>query len=155
MRVACSGTINGKPVVSDRDGKLTLGQGLDGETPFISRNQNAIAPGKKKNGSTLIGEDAVATGKARYGEQAKYPNDTMANAHAEVAFMQHAHDAGLIKAGDSVTIPVTGRAVCQNCREHLPLMAKKTGIRFMTVIDKTRNIVYYWHQGMDKLTTMK
>jgi hypothetical protein len=155
LQVANGGTINGKPVVVGQDGKPILGQGGNSENPFISRNQNAIAPDKRGQGPTLISDEAIASGKARYGERPKYPNSTIENSHAEVVFMQNAHDAGLIKAGDTMTLSVTGRRVCDNCQMHLPLMAEKTGLRFMTVVDRKRGVVYYWHQGMKKLSVLK
>ncbi|CAK7065987.1 MAG: hypothetical protein DELT_03119 [Desulfovibrio sp.] len=151
LRTACSGTINGKTIVAGQDGKLAFEQGINGEKPFISRNQNAIAPDKREQRPTLINGEAVETGKARYGKRDKYPNDMVANAHAEIAFMQHAYESGLIKAGDSITLPVTGKAVCRNCQRHLPLMAQKTGVRFMTVIDRKEGIIYYWKPGMTDL----
>jgi hypothetical protein len=151
LRAACTGTINGKPVVAGQNGNLAFGQGGSGETPFISRNQNAIAPGKRRQTPTLISEEALAIGKARYGERSKYPNSTLDNSHAEVAFMQKAYDSGLIKAGDSITIPVAGQKVRLDCVEHLPIMAEKTGIHFMTVIDRKEGIVYYWTHGIAKL----
>jgi len=65
--------------------------------------------------------------------------------------MQNAYEAGLIKKGDSMTISVTGKGVCDYCQVDLSSMAKKTGLGFMTVVDRTRGRVYYWRPGMDEL----
>ena len=69
--------------------------------------------------------------------------------------MQNAYDAGLIKPGASITIPVVGQKVCKHCLWQLPLIAEKTGLKFMTVIDKTDNVIYYWRPGLDKLIPLQ
>ena len=65
--------------------------------------------------------------------------------------MQNAYDAGLIKPGASITIPVVGRNVCKYCQRHLPMMAEKMGVKFMTVIDKEASIIYHWYPGLKNL----
>ena len=147
LRVAAGGRIDGAPVIKGPDGKPVLGKGLDGETPHIDLNQNAIDPAKRIDKPTLITEDL----KAKYPGKASFPSDTLANSHAEIAFMQNAYDAGLIRPGASITIPVVGRQVCPHCLWQLPLMAEKMGVKFMTVIDNAAGKIYYWHPGLKDL----
>ena len=151
LAVSCMGRVNGKPVVTSGEGKWSIGRGAVGEKRAIDKNQKAYPPEKREARPTLIAEEATALGKKKYGEQTRYPNDTLGNAHAEVAYLQRLYEGGLVKKGDTVTLSVAGKAVCDNCVEHLPLMAEKIGLRFMTVTESVTGITYYWHPGMKEL----
>ncbi len=151
LKVASTGSINGKPPTIKPNGGLAPGYDGPGKTGFIAPNQKAIAPDKRRHTPTLISEEAVAIGKKKNPGKDRYPSDLLSNSHAEVAWLQHAYESKLLKAGDNVTLSVVGEKVCRHCRRHLPLMAKKIGLESMVVIDKAAGIVYSWHPGMTQL----
>jgi len=77
------------------------------------------------------------------------PNSNMANAHAEVAVIQRAFDAGLTR-GKEMTIVVRGEAVCTYCRDYLGDMAAAAGLKKLTVVDTAGNKIRTWTPGQTR-----
>jgi hypothetical protein len=75
------------------------------------------------------------------------PNGSMGSAHAEVAVIQRAYDAGLTK-GQDMTIVVRGiEEVCTYCRSNLVEMAEAAGLKSLTVVDTVSGKVLSWTVG--------
>ncbi|ENW98230.1 DUF637 domain-containing protein [Acinetobacter sp. NIPH 298] len=67
------------------------------------------------------------------------PNLTMKNAHAEVALIQRAYEAGLTK-GENMEILVRGKEVCSYCVEVMQPMYERSGLKQLTIYDTDRGI---------------
>ena len=107
---------------------------------------------ERGTGSVPFSELFEAASRKLHGEQAAYPNGSLDNLHAEMNLMQKAYKDGLIQKGGTMEISVVGqKAVCLDCRHHLPIMAENLALRLMTVVDKKEGIVYYWKPGMREL----
>ncbi|EPJ6751573.1 DUF637 domain-containing protein, partial [Acinetobacter baumannii] len=55
------------------------------------------------------------------------PNLTMKNAHAEIALIQRAYDAGLTK-GETMQVLVRGKEVCDHCGQVMKTMYERSGL---------------------------
>ena len=83
------------------------------------------------------------------------PNSNMANAHAEVAVIQRAYDAGLTK-GQDMSIVVRGESVCNYCLSEttgLRAMAEAAGLKSLTIIDTDAGVIRKWTPGDNRFVT--
>lgn len=115
---------------------------------FSAANQTARAgasanPQKPTLIASRVSEKEVKSGKA-------HPNGNMATAHAEVAVIQQAFDAGVTKGADMV-IKVTGKPVCSYCRGDVAAMAQQAGLNSLTVREVTTGNTLVWQPGMRSL----
>ncbi|WP_332311040.1 hemagglutinin repeat-containing protein [Stenotrophomonas sp. SY1] len=116
---------------------VTAESSLGGRT-LLDTNQTARpAVLADANKPTLVA-DLVPPGK---------PNSNMANAHAEIALIQQAFDAGLTK-GQSMTIVVRGEEVCSYCSSVLTAAAERSGLQRLQVVDTVKGEVLLWVRGI-------
>ncbi|EPK9788351.1 DUF637 domain-containing protein, partial [Acinetobacter baumannii] len=62
------------------------------------------------------------------------PNLTMKNAHAEIALIQRAYDAGLTK-GETMQVLVRGKEVCDHCGQVMKTMYERSGLSKLIIHD--------------------
>ncbi|NTX93395.1 MULTISPECIES: VENN motif pre-toxin domain-containing protein, partial [unclassified Pseudomonas] len=78
------------------------------------------------------------------------PNSTMANAHAEVAVIQRAFDAG-VTAGQNMSIVVRGERICSFCRSSTNIMAaaERSGLNSLKLVEAESGRTFTWTRGVD------
>jgi len=89
--------------------------------------------------------------------KASKPNAILAESHAETAIIQKAYEQGLTKDAH-MFIKVNGKAVCGHCNSDTIAMAKKAGLKSITIHDYNavnkeypEKPIIYWEQGMSKV----
>lgn len=92
---------------------------------MFDTNQTARPDIQRQNKPTL-----AAGGKV----DSMNPNLTMKNAHAEVALIQRAYDAGLT-SGQNMQILVRGQEVCSHCQEVMKTMYERSGLAQLVIHD--------------------
>ena len=82
------------------------------------------------------------------------PNGTYGGAHAEIGTIQQAYDAGLTQ-GQSTTIVVRGQPPCSFCNSDLKVMADRSGLNTLTVVDGSTGAVLQWTRVSGNWATIK
>ncbi|MGV8412282.1 cytidine deaminase-like fold-containing protein, partial [Pseudomonas aeruginosa] len=78
------------------------------------------------------------------------PNSTMANAHAEMAVIQRAYDAGLTR-GQSMSIIVRGEEICSFCQSSTNILAaaERSGLNSLKLVEAKTGRTFTWTRGID------
>ncbi|MGU1084130.1 cytidine deaminase-like fold-containing protein, partial [Pseudomonas aeruginosa] len=78
------------------------------------------------------------------------PNSTMANAHAEMAVIQRAYDAGLTR-GQSMSIIVRGEEICSFCQSSTNILAaaERSGLNSLKLVEAKTGRTFTWIRGID------
>ncbi|MBE2865690.1 hypothetical protein ILT25_16200, partial [Acinetobacter baumannii] len=84
------------------------------------------------------------------------PNLTMKNAHAEIALIQRAYDAGLTK-GETMQVLVRGKEVCDHCGQVMKTMYERSGLSKLIIHDTTSGTTTYYKviDAKTKIATTK
>lgn len=79
------------------------------------------------------------------------PNLTMKNAHAEIALIQRAYDAGLTK-GETMQVLVRGKEVCDHCGQVMKTMYERSGLSKLIIHDTTSGTTTTYYKVIDSKT---
>lgn len=79
------------------------------------------------------------------------PNLTMKNAHAEIALIQRAYDAGLTK-GETMQVLVRGKEVCDHCGQVMKTMYERSGLSKLIIHDTTSGTTTTYYKVIDTKT---
>ncbi|WP_228158373.1 DUF637 domain-containing protein, partial [Acinetobacter baumannii] len=79
------------------------------------------------------------------------PNLTMKNAHAEIALIQRAYDAGLTK-GETMQVLVRGKEVCDHCGQVMKTMYERSGLSKLIIHDTTSGTTTTYYKVIDAKT---
>jgi hypothetical protein len=133
--------------------RVTARAEIDGES-FIDTNAAHRPPGMADANSPTLVADFVKQKSELSGKL--LPNSNMDNAHAEVALIQRAWEAGKTQGRD-LTIEVEGKLVCGHCKSDLPAMAAASGLKSLTVKATENGVTrtVYWKPGMITLEKVK
>ncbi|OTN12604.1 DUF637 domain-containing protein, partial [Acinetobacter pittii] len=81
------------------------------------------------------------------------PNLTMKNAHAEIALIQRAYDAGLTK-GETMQVLVRGKEVCDHCGQVMKTMYERSGLAKLIIHDTTSGSTTTYYKVIDAKTNI-
>ncbi|MFV5377363.1 DUF637 domain-containing protein [Acinetobacter calcoaceticus] len=81
------------------------------------------------------------------------PNLTMKNAHAEIALIQRAYDAGLTK-GETMQVLVRGKGVCDHCGQVMKTMYERSGLAKLIIHDTTSGSTTTYYKVIDAKTNI-
>ncbi|HDP3529208.1 TPA: DUF637 domain-containing protein, partial [Pseudomonas aeruginosa] len=115
-------------------------EGSVGGKVLVDTNQTARPAMVAENKPTLIA-DLLPLGS---------PNSSMANAHAEIAVIQRAFDAGITK-GQDMAIIVRGERVCSFCRSSNNILAAadRSGLNSLKLVEAESGKIFTWTRGIE------
>jgi filamentous hemagglutinin len=124
--------------------KVTAEASVGGQT-FFDVNQTARPMTAEEASRPTLIADLLRPG---------VPNGTYGGAHAEIGTIQQAYDAGLTQ-GQSMTIVVRGQPPCSFCNSDLKVMADRSGLNSLTVVDGSTGAVLQWTRVSGDWATIK
>jgi filamentous hemagglutinin len=124
--------------------KVTAEASVGGQT-FFDVNQTARPMTAEEASRPTLIADLLRPG---------VPNGTYGAAHAEIGTIQQAYDAGLTQ-GQSMTIVVRGQSPCSFCNSDLKVMADRSGLNTLTVVNGSTGAVRQWTRVSGDWATIK
>lgn len=116
-------------------GKIDItAEGTVGGKEFFDTNQTARPVSQADPNKPTLVADLVSTG----------PNSNMKNAHAEIAVLQRAYDAGVTTGADMAIVVRGVRDVCGFCRDVIWDMADRSGLNSLKVVDTFADVTWVW-----------